>query len=273
MKELEDIIEKQKEFQEFVGFPISSNLEKDRNELSEKYVFKLIEEAIELRKEFPSIMNPWSKNQKEADLVRIKEEMSDVFLFFLNLMSTWRITPTELFETITKVQENNFTKVKEKKMKMLNESILNIPGYTVGIGSGKLTPRYVFVGQNPGEGITHGYRVWSNQEDGSSKVLLPILANEGVLEDSYSTNLVKCVTEGNRVPTQDEVSFWKDKLIDELDILRAENPEMKIITMGNFVRENLQGDGHIQHPAYVLRGGITKEEYEKQVQEAIACLN
>ena len=202
MNEIEKIIQRQKEFQRFIGFPIDSNLEKDRNELSEKYLFKMIEEAIELRKEFPSIMNPWSKKQKEADMTRILEEMSDVFLFFVNLLVTWRVTAWELFEVVKKVQDNNLQKVKEKKMKMLNESIQNIPGYTVKLGFGSLSPEKIYM-DNFGDGDYDGR--------------------------CYYTRIVKCELPDNRKPTIEEVSFWTPLFKEEMEILLAGNPNVEVI--------------------------------------------
>ena len=269
MKKIERIIEKQKEFQRFVGFPIDSNLENDRNELSEKYVFKLIEEAIELRKEFPSVMNPWSKKQKEADFSRIKEEMSDIFLFFINLLITWKFSFEEIVDMIEKVQENNFMKIKEKKMKMLNERILNVPGYTSGIGGGNLNPKYVFIGQNPGSKIDHGYTVWNNDKDGSSRILLPILDTIGIRQESYFTNVVKSTTVGDNEPTEDLTNFWGPILHEELEILKLGNPDIQIIGMGQYVKTVNQEWKGISHPAYVLHGGITKEEYQKEIEHAI----
>jgi len=204
MDEIKKIIDRQKDFQRFVGFPIDSNLEQDRNELSEKYVFKLIEEAIELRKEFPSVMNPWSKKQKEADLDRIKEEMSDVFLFLMNLVATWKITPEELLEVVDRVQNNNFMKVKERKMKILNESIQNIPGYDVILGSGSLSPSLITVLSHP---TIRGIKMSSYQ---------------------YITHLVKCRLPDDREPTVDEIQYWLPILKEELAILRVGNSDAEI---------------------------------------------
>ena len=96
MNKLLELIEKQREFQRAVGFPVDSILEQDRNEMSEKYTFKLIEEAVEMRREFPSAMNPWSKHQKAADLKRVREEYADVVLFLLNIAIVWKFTPDEI---------------------------------------------------------------------------------------------------------------------------------------------------------------------------------
>jgi len=204
MNELVKLIEKQKDFQRFVGFPIDSNLEQDRNELSEKYVFKLIEEAIELRKEFPSAMNPWSKKQKAADPDRIDEEMSDIFLFFLNLMIVWKSTPEHFLKVVNQVQNNNFMKVKDRKMKMLNESIENIPGYTVDLGFGNLFPKSILVLSHP-EG---------------REINMPT--------DDYVTYVVKCILPGNRKPTDEEIQYWQPILNEELEILKVGNPDVKI---------------------------------------------
>lgn len=269
MKELETIIEKQKDFQRFVNFPIDSNLESDRNELSEKFIYKLIEECIELRKEAPSAMNPWSKKQKEADMTRIKEEMSDIFLFFCNIMITWRISPSEILSQITQVQEQNFVKVKERKMKMLNEQILNIPGYSSCVGDGNLTPKYVFIGQNPSHEVGHGGKTSIDETNGLLGVLLPILDTMGIRQDCYFTNIVKSTTIDGIEPSNLLTNFWNSTLIEELDILRKGNPGMKIITMGTYASNALTTPTQINHPTFVLRGGITKEKYEEQIKEAI----
>lgn len=199
---LDKIIERQKEFQRFLGFPIDSNLGHDRNELSEKYIFKLIEEAIELRKEFPSVVNPWSKKQKEVEIPRVKEEMSDVFLFFVNIMATWKISPEELFETIIQVQNNNLLKVKERKLKMLNESISNIPGYAIKHGFGSVNPARIYVGK----------------------------FSEGKYDAAcYHTDIVKCELPNGRLPNEDELNFWTPIFNEELEILLAGNKDAEII--------------------------------------------
>src|SRR5436190_12182530 len=124
MKRLEEILKKQVAFQKLVGFPIDTNVESVRNELAEKYLFKMIEEAVELRREFPSVMNPWSKHQKAADLTRIKEEFSDVVLFLMNFMLTFKMDPTEVLEQLEATQANNFKKIKARTMDGLNQDIL-----------------------------------------------------------------------------------------------------------------------------------------------------
>lgn len=273
MNELPGLIENQKVFQSLVGFPIGSIKESDRNEMAESYIFKSIEELIELRKEFPSMLNPWSKEQKTADFSRIKEELSDVLLFLTNFMIVWKITPEEILSQMIETQKQNFTRLKGKKMDSLDREILSIPGYTSGIGQGNLDAKYVFIGQNPGQEIEHGYRFWSNSEDGSSKVLLPILEKLEIIDDCYLTNFVKSTTPDNKEPNLDAEDFWKDYLVKELEIILANNSDAKIIAMGKKTQDMMSRIAGnfigIPHPATVIYGGLTKEQYEEEVKEIL----
>lgn len=265
-----DILEKQKEFERLVGVPIDTILEKERNQMSEMFIYKMIEELIEARREFPSVLNEWSKSNKEAVPVRVKEELSDSFLFLTNLLLAWHIPWEDFILQVRKTQENNFLKIKEKKMKSLNEEILNIPGYVSCVGSGNLNPKYIFVGLNPGKDITHGYKAWSDPESGSSKVLLPILDELHIREESYLTNLVKCTTPENGDPADDLAEFWKPVLNNEIDILEINNPGAKIISMGKSVRMKLFGEGieTVDHPASVLYDPKKLDAYKLQIINA-----
>ena len=120
IEELNQILKRQKEFQKAVGFDVDSDKESVRNELSEKYLFKAIEEIIELRKEFPSMMNPWSKSQGLSNEQRVREELVDVLLFLLNFAIVWRISLDEILYEMKKVQDNNFAKMEEKKANHIN---------------------------------------------------------------------------------------------------------------------------------------------------------
>lgn len=266
---------RQREFQKLVGFPIDSSREVDRNEMAEKYLFKAIEEIIELRREFPSAINPWSKSQQLSDPERIKEEFSDVILFLINFAIVWKITPEKMLEVIEQTQQNNFNSFKIKKIEQLNREILSVPTYTSGVGQGNLNAKYVFIGQNPSNSISHGYRFWSDADDGSSKILLPILEKLGISNDCYFTNIVKSTTVDNQAPSIDLTEFWLSYLDKEIKILRVCNENCKIITMGKFATSVLEetqlikGAINIPHPSYVLHGGLTKEEYEEEIKKAI----
>lgn len=270
---MKDIIERQREFERLVGFAIDSPLASVRDTLSEIFLFKAIEEIVELRKEMPSTMNAWSKKNHEANKERVLEELSDVLFFLMNFCLSWKLTPEEVLETMKKVQANNFQKVKEKKMALINQEMMALPGYTICVGQGNLMPKYVFIGQNPGKDIVHGYKAWSNPEDGPSAMLLPALQNIGILQDCYFTNLVKATTPDNREPTAEEAEFWTDYLNNELDLLRVGNPTMQVVVMGKWTAENYKGESiKIRHPAYYLR---TDEpvKYEREIESALAPLD
>lgn len=266
---MKDLLKKQREFEKVIGVPIDTILEKERNQMSEMFLFKLIEEAIETRREFPSVMNAWAKNQKQADPQRISEELSDVFLFFINLLIVWRIDWPDFIEQVKKTQNENYTKIKEKKMRIFNEEILNVPGYTTGVGQGNINPKYVFVGQNPGKGITHGYKVWSDPESGSSKVLLPLLSDQHVIQDCYFTNFVKSTTIDNKEPTDELTAFWEPRLYEELAILFINNPDMTVISMGKWTQERMQANATIPHPSWALRDPANLDKFKFELLNAM----
>ena len=275
-RRIQKIIEIQKEFQRLVGFPIDSILERDRNEMSEKYILKLIEEAIEARKEFPSVMNPWAKTNKQADRSKVREEFVDVFLFLVNLLNCWKISLGNFISATEEKQEINIRKVKEKQLNILNQEILAVPTYISGIGSGNPHPKYVFVGQNPGQTITHGYKVWSNKDDGSSKILLPILEELGILNACYFTNIVKSTTKSNIEPSIELFNFWKPFFDKEISILEALNSDVKFVSMGlwtSSVLKNSEKFRPINHPAFISYGGISKDEYKEQIKKALCIDN
>lgn len=275
MDKLNNLIERQKEFQRAVGFPIDSIREADKYEMSEKYLFKMIEEVVELRRTFPSMMNPWSKVQVIPDVERVREEFSDAVLFLLNFAIVWKFSPETILLALESVQDNNFDKLKKKKMAMLNADILKVPDVVSGVGQGNLNPTYVFIGQNPGKRITQGYEFWSNENDGSSKVLLPILDELEVRSECYFTNLVKCTTPENTEPGDEMTDFYMGFLVKELEILKLGNTDIKIVAVGKWVDSKLKEIDHItiHHPASISYGGITKEEYKKHVQEALTSHN
>lgn len=196
---MNDIIEKQKQFQKLVGFPIDSLQEKDRNELSEIYLFKMIEEIIELRKEIPSVMNPWSKTNGNAEKTKVLDELSDVILFLLNFCITWRLSKDEILEALHKVQNNNFIKVKEKKMNLLNQELLSLPGYDIVIGVGNLSPKQVII-------------------DGDQSMILENTENYYTMTNKNKSK--------NSVTNSE---FWKEYLNREIEILMIDNPTMQII--------------------------------------------
>src|SRR5438552_103480 len=113
---LEKIISRQREFQKLADVNLNTIVASEINALSEMYLFKAIEEIIELRKTFPSEINKWSKTQGGENRREILSELSDVLLFLTNFCIVRKITPDELLEVMAVVQEMNFIKLKQKKL-------------------------------------------------------------------------------------------------------------------------------------------------------------
>lgn len=271
MEKLNRLIKRQKEFQKAVNLPIDSFVDSDRNRITEDYLFLTIKEIIELSREFPSMMNKWSKHNKVADPQRIKEEFSDILLFLINISIVWKLSPEEIMKQLIENQINNFNKLKLKKMDFLNTDILKVPGTISGIGQGNLNPKFIFIGQNPHTRITQGYKFWSVESDGSSQILLPILDDLNIKKDSYFTNVVKCTTTNNIEPTIEHVDFYMEFLRKELEILNmGNNNSIKIIAMGKWVDKiltlNKIEHSYIPHPSFVLRGGITRNEFYQKIK-------
>jgi uracil-DNA glycosylase family 4 len=260
---LKTIMRLQAEFQTAVDINIDSKVETERNKMAETFLFKAIEECVELRKTFPSALNPWAKSQPEK-VVRedMLGELSDTLLFLINFMLVFRLQPEEILETMRWKQHINFTKVKERLLAQLNELQLRVPDEKVGIGDGNIFPRYIFVGQNPGQAIPHkGYRFFSEAK-GAAAVLLKILDKHKMREQCYFTNLVKVVTPHNAPPDKPLIEYWYQHLKSELRILNlGTNPRPRIIALGK-VAQGVMGIGGIPHPATVLRGSLTEEMYE-----------
>ena len=201
----------QKEFQRMVDFPVDSMSAADRDEMSEKYLFKAIEEIVELRKEFPSVMNPWSRTQRQIEnLDDIKAEFADVYLFLMNFLNVWKISDDEILDAIMAKQEKNFLHIKTKKMNILNSELGKIPGGNVQPGSGSLLPDTIFIAKTPDDMFEYCQQEKVN-EDGNI---------------NYYTTLVKQhgITEVDETAT----AFWQEFLDRELEILKTHNPDVLI---------------------------------------------
>jgi uracil-DNA glycosylase len=257
------ILEKQHAFQKLVGVNIDSKVEEDRLLFAEIFITKGIEEFVELRRTFPSILNKASKSQPRYDRQVTLKEWVDVFLFWTNIGLVFEFTEEELFNTIKEVQDNNFFKFKERQMAILNHEILRSPAPVVGIGGGHLMPDFIFVGQNPAQTMT---RVFYSVNEGSGKILLDILDDIGVRDRSYFTNLVKETTPNNAEPPDDMVLFWKSALKREISLLKEANEGAVVVPIGKFTSKHLDLPG-IHHPSYVMRGGMSEEAYREEVQE------
>ncbi len=262
---LNRVSRRQRAFQTMVGLNIDTIVEEDRNRLAEMYIFKGIEELVELRKTFPSVLNKASKHTPNVDMIRVKEEASDTLLFMLNFLMVFHIDFNEILETVDLVQNNNFAKYKEKKMVELNHRILRAPNPQVGIGGGVLSPVFIFVGQNPSIKHKRGDTFYASNQD-TSALFLDVVDSMNYRELSYFTNTVKEPTPRNEPPSKDLVEYWKPYLSEEIQILKWDNPHAVLVPIGGVAKKVLNAPG-IHHPAYVARGGMDPEDYKAEVQD------
>ncbi len=128
---IEDVFRRQIEFQELCGLDIYSKSELELNILSETFLFKVIEEVIELRKTMPSGLNPSAKVQPIIDKQEMINELCDVSLFLINFMLTRNITISEVLDSIIEVQNNNFAIKKSKLLKEKQTEIEVIEKYGI----------------------------------------------------------------------------------------------------------------------------------------------
>lgn len=143
------IIDRQRAFQALAEVKIDTLVAKDINGISEMYLFKAIEEIVELRKTFPSELNKWSKSQPaEQNRTELLGELSDVLLFIINFCIVRKITPEMLVEAIGKVQDNNFYRLKSKKLGILIDEMRRLPVHGITAGGGGLMPKVILIGQS-----------------------------------------------------------------------------------------------------------------------------
>ncbi len=108
MEQLQQIIDRQRDFQELCGVNISTNDNHEKNLIAEVFLFKLIEEVVELRKTQPSALNSAAKTQPQINRQEMLNELADVCLFLINFTIIRDITTIELLNAIKSVQDNNF---------------------------------------------------------------------------------------------------------------------------------------------------------------------
>ena len=111
---MNQIFENQKKFQKKIGKPFSnidSKKEKDKQELSDMYVLTMVDEIVEFRNEY--YQKAWKKEKKIIDYDKLQEELTDVWLFLINLTITWDISPEKLLRKIEEKQLKNFKRLQK----------------------------------------------------------------------------------------------------------------------------------------------------------------
>lgn len=267
---LSRVVELQLEFQKLCDIDLTAN----EHELSEMYLFKAIEEVVELRKTLPSHLNKWAKTQGEDNREETLSELADVLLFLLNFSIVKKITPEETLIAIMKKQEENFLKLKEKKLKLLQAEMRGITS-VVGFGGGNLNPKVILVGQNPGESLTKnpGASCWNDVPKNGAVAFFKRALKHGrhrlavKEEDFYFLNVVPEPTKGNEPPSNDLKEFWWPYTKQELDLIRS-GVEPVVLGMGRYAQTVLMQKEvpytPIHHPAYFIRNGFSEKQYYEE---------
>ena len=152
-----------------------------------------------------------------------------------------------------------------------------LPGDRIVWGYGNYKNRVIFIGEAPGAEEDKLGKPFVGR---SGKLLTKMLNDSGIRRELvYITNVVKCRPENNRTPTKDEIKLCSRFLKYEIQNIK---PEI-IVTLGststsyflkNFNISSIAGSivktkvglvnyrlYPLHHPAYVLRNGISREEY------------
>lgn len=153
----------------------------------------------------------------------------------------------------------------------------SLPGNRIVWGYGNYKNRVIFIGEAPGAEEDKLGKPFVGR---SGKLLTEMLDKSGIKRELvYITNVVKCRPEKNRTPTKQEIKLCSYFLNYEIQNIK---PEV-IVTLGStstsyflnkFKISEIAGNivktkiGVVKyrlyplyHPAYVLRNGISREEY------------
>jgi NTP pyrophosphatase (non-canonical NTP hydrolase) len=129
LRSIEIMRERQINFQRLAGVKIDSDELEDKLELSEVYILKIIEEAVELRKTLPSHFNKFENNPAQIDRGRMVHELVDMLMFTINYCLVWDITAEELLKAIPMIQVTNFNRLATKVLKRgLDDGVLKPAG-------------------------------------------------------------------------------------------------------------------------------------------------
>lgn len=113
MQELQQIFERQKEFQKNF-YDVDTMSEEQQIQLTKEFI-------LCMHRELGEILNiiPWKihrENKKEYDINELHDEIIDTFKYLLNLCLIWKIDNTkmvELFINKSKIVEERYRKEKE----------------------------------------------------------------------------------------------------------------------------------------------------------------
>jgi NTP pyrophosphatase (non-canonical NTP hydrolase) len=107
-----ELFELQIKLQAIYGFDFSKMTTEERETYTKDTILYLLEEAHELLRE--TNFKKHKKVKKPVDPENIKEELADLFHFFINLNLVWNITPEQLVEAFKKKNAKNVERATSK---------------------------------------------------------------------------------------------------------------------------------------------------------------
>jgi NTP pyrophosphatase (non-canonical NTP hydrolase) len=109
---ISELFDLQVKLQTIYGFDFSKMTTEERETYTKDTILYLLEEAHELLRE--TNFKKHKKVKKSVDPENIKEELADLFHFFINLNLVWNITPEQLVEAFKKKNAKNVERATSK---------------------------------------------------------------------------------------------------------------------------------------------------------------
>lgn len=117
LQALEIMFNKQNELQERLGFDVTKMTDKEKTAYMKEHIWYMVTELDEAFREMP-YGKPWKKYDnfdKELHAANLKEELIDVWHFFMNVLIAADVTPKDFFDIYCKKnsinhdrQDNNY---------------------------------------------------------------------------------------------------------------------------------------------------------------------
>ena len=96
MDKLDKLFKRQKELQIILGEDIDRFTEDQAQQYTKDNILSLLDETHEVLREIN--WKHWKKTKKVIDKDHLKEELTDVFHFFINLCLAWGFTSNEIYD-------------------------------------------------------------------------------------------------------------------------------------------------------------------------------
>ena len=110
---LQKMFERQAELQKMFGYEFEKMTVIEKEQLTKDMVLYLLEETHELLRE--TNFKTHKKVRKEVNRDNIKEELSDILHFFINLCLVWDVSVENLEEAFFKKNKKNVARISNSK--------------------------------------------------------------------------------------------------------------------------------------------------------------